>query len=109
MANKRAFSMDYKTYDGPRGNPDSWRQAFTERMGLPEARTRVGKETPESILGVRAGASWSEIRSAYRAAALASHPDRAAMNGMGIEEATERFKKVVAAYTVLEDREKRRK
>lgn len=108
MSNSRGFSMNYKTYSGPRGNPDDWRQAFTDRMGLPEAKRRVGKETPESILGVRVGASWSEIRSAYKAAALKNHPDRATMNGMTVEEATEKFKKVVAAYTVLEDRERRR-
>lgn len=99
----------YKTHSGPRGNESSWRAAFSDRMGLDEAKERIGKETPESILGLREGASWADVRRAYKAAAFACHPDRAAANGMTEAVATAKFKKVQAAYTVLEDREERRK
>jgi DnaJ-domain-containing protein 1 len=94
----------YKTYEGPRGDPESWREAFRVRMSLDEAREAIGDDSPEGILGVAVGATWSEIKKAYKIAALACHPDRAATNGMTVAVATEKFKRVQAAYTVLEER-----
>lgn len=108
MAAKRKFLDGYRTYEGERGNAESWRDAFHFTMGIGEAKRRVGDNTPESILGIMPGASWVKIKSAYRRMAMDNHPDRAALNQMTVEEATERFKRIVAAYTVLEKKHQRR-
>ncbi len=55
------------------------------------------------ILGVSRGASQEEIKSAYRKAALAYHPDR----NPGNKQAEEKFKKASEAYSVLGDPERR--
>src|SRR5690625_315766 len=57
-----------------------------------------------SILGVPKTATRQEIRSAFRKAAAANHPDR----NPDDPEAEERFKEINEAYTVLNDEEKRR-
>jgi len=56
------------------------------------------------ILGVSRGATEDEIRSAFRKAAKANHPD-VNPNNAG---AAERFKKITAANDILSDPEKRR-
>lgn len=86
------------------GNPRQWRGEFQERMGFKEAQRIMDEspqDTPRGILGVGLRATWNEIVSAYRRKAMACHPDRAALNRMTIEHATELFKKVSAAYAVL--------
>jgi DnaJ-domain-containing protein 1 len=86
------------------GSPQEWRREFHARMGWAEARRIVdsGQETPREILGVGLGATWSEIVSAFRRLAMACHPDRVAVTGMTVEAATEQFKRVSAAYVLLE-------
>lgn len=100
----KPFRMDYKTYDGKAGTPREWRAAFNATMGTDEARTHVGNDAPEGILGIVAGAAWSVVVSAYRACALACHPDRCMVHGLTPEVATARFKRVTAAYTLLKAR-----
>lgn len=56
------------------------------------------------VLGVERNASDAEIKSAYRKLALQFHPDR---NPENHEEATERFKEITEAYSVLADGQKR--
>lgn len=56
------------------------------------------------VLGVHREASETDLKSAYRKLALQYHPDR---NPGNHEEATERFKEITEAYTVLADGEKR--
>ncbi|HLI34726.1 MAG TPA: molecular chaperone DnaJ [Terriglobia bacterium] len=56
------------------------------------------------VLGVGREAGDQEIKSAYRKLALQYHPDR---NPDNKEEATERFKEITEAYTVLADPQKR--
>lgn len=95
---KRAFGDHvYKTYDPEHegyGSSDDWRSEFRERMGLDEAKVRVGSRSPRAILGVGLSATWDEIRKAYRKKALEHHPDRG-----GSEE---EMKRVNAAFTILE-------
>ena len=55
-----------------------------------------------ALLGLDKGASESEIKKAYRAAALKYHPDR----NPG-EDGEEKFRKIQEAYEVLSDASKR--
>ena len=55
------------------------------------------------VLGVSRDASPEEIKSAYRKAAMAYHPDR----NPGNSEAEEQFKAAAEAYSVLADADKR--
>ena len=57
-----------------------------------------------AVLGVGRNATDQEIKSAYRKLALQFHPDR---NPEKTEEATEKFKEITEAYSVLADADKR--
>ena len=105
---KRTFADimgSYKLYDETEdhGNPSQWKTSFQQRMGYEEAVKIMGDtpETPHSILGVSLSASWVDIKRAYHLKALEVHPDRIALSGLTVERATEMFKKVLAAFTVL--------
>lgn len=62
-----------------------------------------GKRDYYDILGLQKGASDSEVKSAYRKAALKYHPDR----NPGDQEAESAFKEASEAYEVLSNPEKR--
>lgn len=85
------------------GSPQQWTGAFYERMGVKEAESILygSAATPRSILGVGVEATWREIATAYRQKAMQTHPDRIAVTGMALDEATEAFKVVSAAYALL--------
>ena len=110
MKAKRSFAdiaAARKTYNPEAegyGDVRQWRGHFYQRMGWEEARRVIEQQerTPRQILAVGPTATWAEIKTAFRRAALDSHPDRAAMNGMTVEAAEELFKKISAAYAVLE-------
>jgi hypothetical protein len=91
------FMEGYKT-DSTRaqGSPQEWSAAFADRMGLKEATSTVGSNSPYAILGILASASWAEIKSAYRKLVMETHPDRGGNAAA--------FRRVQAAYEVLEDR-----
>lgn len=57
------------------------------------------------VLGVKRGATLTEIKKAYRKLAKKYHPD---MNPNDLE-AARKFEKVTQAYTILSDQEKREK
>jgi curved DNA-binding protein CbpA len=63
-------------------------------MGLEVARETLGGKGPLAVLGLAVGATWQEIKSAYRRRALETHPDRGGTNAA--------FTEVQAAYEVLE-------
>lgn len=85
------------------GSPQQWTSSFYERMGVKEAESILygSAATPRSILGVGIEATWGEITTAYRQKAMQTHPDRIAVTGMSLDEATEAFKTVSAAYALL--------
>lgn len=93
----KPFAMNYKRNPAGPGSPFEWRAAFKNRMGMDAARAAVGKETPETILGVSVGEKdWNVIRKAYRALAMAHHPDRGGDAAM--------FRKIQGAFEILEER-----
>lgn len=60
-------------------------------------------EDPYSVLGLSRGASFEDVRKAYRKLAKQYHPDR----NQGDARSEERFKKISAAFTFLEDDDRR--
>lgn len=97
----KPFAPKYRTYEGERGSPQSWRAAFHATMNLDEAAVIVGSQSPEHILGVLKTATMAELVKAYRAKAMLCHPDRCAFHGLSIDAATERFKLLFGAFTIL--------
>ena len=100
---KKDFMGVYKKrYDTSKGfgNPQEWVSNFNARMGVNKAKETLGTENPYTILGVSITASWNEIKSAYRRMAMKFHPDR----NPGCDEAVAMFKKVQAAYEILEEK-----
>lgn len=107
MAKRRGFMDGYRTYNPEvegYGNATEWRAAFNATMGTDEARRVMGDETPEAVLGVDRGAAWTVIVKAYRARLVECHPDRCAIHGLPVDVATERAKRITAAFTLLKDR-----
>lgn len=101
---KRPFLHYRRTYDPSVegfGGPHQWRAAFTSAMGLDEATRRVGDDSPRAILGLGAYYTEHELKTAYRAQAMACHPDRAVELGRAVADLTEDFKRLTAAYTIL--------
>lgn len=104
---KRGVLDGYKTYDVQAegyGSAQAWRGAFSQRMGINEAEVIIKgqKRTPFQILGLAFGNHTQEaIKQAFRKKAMQLHPDRALQNGMTIQQATEAFKELMAAYTLL--------
>ena len=102
---KRGFMDNYKTFDPEAegyGSSWQWRQSFRERMGMDEAREVLQDKHPLAFLGLPKGATWNEIKRAYRALALKFHPDHCGARGLTEGEATERMKAINAAFTILE-------
>jgi hypothetical protein len=103
----KGFMDGYKTYDPSKegyGSSLDWTDQFHARMGFEEAEKIIHgqSDTPRGILGVGASATWAEIKKAYRAMAQACHPDLCSQHGLTVEAATEAFKRISAAYVVLE-------
>lgn len=102
MKAKRPFSVESKHKYNPDeegyGSPFDWKWAFRERMGFDEAKRVVADDSPYAILGIKEGATWEEVKKAYRTKAMATHPDHnPQLNGDSAP-----FRKVQGAYEVLE-------
>ena len=90
------------------GNSWEWDATFQVRMGFKEAQDyKAGRGWRDdwAMLSKLSGVSlnkeskWSEIKSAFRAAAKAHHPDTHPND----KQAEENFKDASAAYTMLEN------
>jgi DnaJ domain len=99
------------------GSVTEWASTFNVRMGFDEAKEYKASGTKRkawksdwAVLSEIAGiyldenSMWSEIKSAFRKAAMNCHPDRVTQHGMPKEQAEETFKDASAAYAMLEDR-----
>jgi DnaJ family protein C protein 9 len=62
---------------------------------------------PYEVLGLERSASPDEVKSAYRKAALKTHPDKAPQDKK--DEAKERFQQIAFAYAVLSDPARRKR
>ena len=92
----------YRTYDPQAegyGNPAGWRESFHTRMGMDEAKATLGNDDPLTMFGLKMGATWQQIKSAFRKLACKWHPD---LNPA--PEATKMMQKINAAYVILEAR-----
>lgn len=101
--------MNYRTYDTSQGfgSAAEWKHAFAETMGLDEAHRVMGNGTPEDILGIATGCVWLAVQRAFRAKAMDCHPDRTNVHGLPVALATEQFKQLMAAFTILKSRYRR--
>lgn len=98
---KKGFLEGYKIYNPEEegyGDPEQWQQSFSARMGYEKAKEFLGETDPYSVLGILSNSTWEIIKSAYRKMAMKWHPDR----NIGDSDAVKMFKKVQAAYEVLE-------
>ena len=101
---KKDFMGVYKKRYNPSkegyGNATDWNRAFNARMGMYEAKKTLGDADPLSVLELTGNPTWDEIKAQYRKLALKYHPDR----NPGDDEAVTMFKRVQAAYEILEEK-----
>jgi len=100
MGKKKGFLDGYKTYDDSygHGSADEWKRIFRLRMGIDEAKALIHDDNPLTILDLPKNPTKSQIKKAFRRKALEWHPDR---NKDNEKEATDRFRKIHAAYVLL--------
>jgi DnaJ-domain-containing protein 1 len=88
------------TYNSNKGHNNSRKPAGDDSY------TDKEKEVDNyTLLGVNSNATERDIKSAYRKLALKYHPDK----NQGNEAATEMFKKITGAYSILSDKQTRAK
>ncbi|KAM1617141.1 hypothetical protein TB2_015794 [Malus domestica] len=88
---------------GPRAPPSSvsYRVAASCTSTVDKPRSRIGSNSSlYEVLGIHAGATCQEIKSAYRKLARVVHPDVA-------KSSADEFMKVHEAYSTLSDAQKR--
>jgi DnaJ-class molecular chaperone len=92
----------YGTFDGEPGDPSQWADAHKQAWDQATCKEIIGEETPWSILGVEIGSAFSVVKSAYRALIRKHHPDLV-QDATAKLDANEKCKKIIAAYSVLEE------
>ena len=92
---------EQEQYEQAQREQEQYEQAQRERE---KAKKRRQKGTHYDVLGVPEGASQKAIKDAYRKLSLKWHPDRNKS-----DDADKRFNKIVEAYDVLSDKDKRKK
>lgn len=96
------------------GSEADWCSIFNVRMGFAEAQDWKASSKRKwgsdwTVLGDIAGvyidenSMWSEVKNAFRKAAMNCHPDRVTQHGKSVEVATAEFKDASAAFAMLED------
>ena len=99
---KKGFLDGYESYNTSNGfgNPRQWKDAFRQRMSKDDAEKTLKEqqETPYEILQISTGANQTEIKAAFRKLIFEWHPDK---NQHRIQEAEEKSKKIIAAYSLL--------
>jgi DnaJ-domain-containing protein 1 len=116
---KLRMGTAHETYNPEKegyGDSREWASMFNVRMGFKEAQEHKAHGTRRaswgsdwSVLGEIAGvhvdenSMWSEIKAAFRKAAMNCHPDRVTQHGKSVEAATAEFKDASAAFAMLED------
>ncbi|XP_057794849.1 chaperone protein dnaJ 11, chloroplastic-like [Salvia miltiorrhiza] len=112
MASSTSFSLHSKlfsrrfTANPPPHSPITLRSSLRISAGYATAeisRTASQAASCYDVLGIDAGATFQEIKSAYRKLARTLHPDVANKGG----ETADEFIRVHAAYSTLSDPEKR--
>ena len=105
---KRSFAdafAKYKTYDPSKegyGDESQWGAAFDHRMGMDEAHERLKADNPLSILGLTVmPATLVDLKQVYRKLIM---KNQEALRGNASEEQQTMIRRIIAAYTVLEDR-----
>jgi len=87
----------YGTYEGERGSPEQWKQAFDYvKMTREEAIAILGVYDPYEILGLKEGASQADVRSAMAKLVKTAHTDKG-----GNKEA---FQRIMAAYEIISEK-----
>lgn len=87
----------YGTYEGERGNPEQWKNAFDYiKMTREEALAILGTLDPYEILGVPQGASQADVRKAMASLVLKAHTDKGGNK--------EEFQKIMAAYETISEK-----
>ena len=96
----KGFMDGYRTYDTSEGYGSAWewKKSFHQRMSKEEADEILGSDDPYEILGIKRGASNTEIKSAFRKLAKIWHPD---LNPQRVDEAVKKMQKINAAYSLL--------
>lgn len=83
------------------GDPEQWKDAFRERMGLEEAQRVVGGKGARAVFGLPVVCTWAEVQKAYRKRMIEVHPDRIAFSGLSLAEATQKTREANAAFAIL--------
>lgn len=95
-------------HDQARRERDQARAQQQQRQQAPPRPQASSPRSDYQTLGASASASPSELKSAYRTAALANHPDRFAGQGAAkVAAQTEKLKEINNAYDRLSGRNKR--
>ena len=94
----------YKTYD-PKvegyGSVSQWRESWEQTMGIDEAKETLGEDSPYTIMGVSLSCTKAELKIAYRKLIL---KNQACFLADATPEQQEQAKRIIAAYSVLDEK-----